>query len=228
MNLILTCEHASNKIPKEYSKLFNKSALNSHRGLDIGADFVYQFLRKKLNCYSQSAEYSRLLIELNRSLDHNNLFSEFSTQLDSKQKQALIKKIYLPYQEKLIQQLKLPCLHIGIHSFTPILNGKKREADLGLLYDPKKPQEKAFCSAWKKWLMQNSDYQVKLNYPYKGSSDGLTTILRKKFPKNYLGLELEINQKLLKNKKSSEKVAELIYTSLQMQIQHIENNFNRN
>jgi len=214
MKLILTCEHASNKIPSEFSSLFTRSVLNSHRGLDIGSNFIYQFLRKKLSCYSQAAEYSRLLIELNRSLDHKDLFSEFSANLDAKQKKHLIEKIYLPYQKKLIQQITAPTLHLGIHSFTPVLNGKKRLTDIGLLYDPKRKKERAFCLAWKKWLAQNSNYRVKLNYPYKGSSDGLTTILRKKFPKNYLGIELEINQKLLMNKESAGKIAMLIYESL--------------
>lgn len=214
MKLILSCEHASNKIPAKFSKLFDKKILASHRGIDIGAKAIFKLLSENLPCYAQAAEYSRLLIELNRSLDHPQLFSEFSAQMSNKEKQDFIKNIYLPYQKKLISKIKGPSLHIGIHSFTPVLNGKKRQADIGLLYDPKKPQEKSFCTQWKKWLTQNSDYQVKLNYPYKGNSDGLTTIFRKKFPKNYLGIELEINQQLLTNKKSATAVAKLILKSL--------------
>lgn len=217
MKLILSCEHASNKIPKKFSPLFNKSVLNSHRGLDIGAKKLYQFLKKRLPCHSQAAEYSRLLIELNRSPHHVNLFSEFSKQLTKDERKKLFAEIYLPYQTQLIKEIEKenrPVLHLSVHSFTPILKGKKRKTDIGLLYDPKSPKEKTFCTQWKKWLSQNSDYQVKLNYPYKGSSDGLTRILRRKFPKNYLGIELEINQKLLLNEKSAEEVAGVIYESL--------------
>ena len=39
--------------------------------------------------------------------------------------------------------------------------------------------------------------KVRFNYPYKGTSDGLTTTLRKKFGPRYVGIEIEINQKLL-------------------------------
>jgi predicted N-formylglutamate amidohydrolase len=52
-------------------------------------------------------------------------------------------------------------------------------------------------------MISNADPQLKIrsNYPYLGNADGFTTYLRKRFQKNYLGIELEINQKLLKNEK---------------------------
>ncbi len=34
-----------------------------------------------------------------------------------------------------------------------------------------------------------------MNQPYKGSSDGFPTALRRKFPKHYIGVELEVNQR---------------------------------
>ena len=42
------------------------------------------------------------------------------------------------------------------------------------------------------------DLRVRLNYPYRGDSDGLTTWLRRRHPAaRYLGIELEINQALV-------------------------------
>ena len=47
-------------------------------------------------------------------------------------------------------------------------------------------------------LQQAMDRRVRRNYPYRGAADGLTTALRRLFkPKDYLGLEIEINQALL-------------------------------
>jgi hypothetical protein len=44
-----------------------------------------------------------------------------------------------------------------------------------------------------------------LNYPYQGTSDGFTTHLRKKFPDSqYVGIELEVNQKHLDASASAE------------------------
>ena len=42
------------------------------------------------------------------------------------------------------------------------------------------------------------ELRVRYNYPYRGDSDGLTTWLRKKHPAaRYLGIEIEINQRLV-------------------------------
>ena len=46
---------------------------------------------------------------------------------------------------------------------------------------------------------KNSNLNVRFNYPYLGKADGFITFLRKKFPQNYTGLEIEINQKFSKS-----------------------------
>ena len=87
-------------------------------------------------------------------------------------------------------------LHLSIHSFTPNLNGDERIGDIGLLYDSRKKKEREFCKKLKdKFLQQNPNLKVRFNYPYLGKADGFTTFLRKQFPMNYLGIEIEINQK---------------------------------
>ncbi|MBU2938472.1 hypothetical protein KO494_02870 [Lacinutrix sp. C3R15] len=80
---------------------------------------------------------SCLLIELNRSLQHKKLFSEFSKLLAENEKEEILKL--------------------------------------------------------------DNTLQVRYNYPYLGKADGFTTYLRKQDYKNYIGIELEINQKHSKN-----------------------------
>jgi hypothetical protein len=42
------------------------------------------------------------------------------------------------------------------------------------------------------------EMRVRRNYPYLGKTDGLTTYLRRQFPaEQYLGIELEVNQRCL-------------------------------
>jgi len=91
-------------------------------------------------------------------------------------------------------------LHIASHSFTPVRNGATREADVGLLYDPRRPFERAFCARWKDALERRAPrWRIRLNYPYRGSSAGLTTELRRVHPPEcYAGIELEMNQKLVR------------------------------
>lgn len=205
-NIILTCEHAGKEIPEQFSHLFKKAdkVLNSHRGWDPGALEIADFFSKSLQIPVFTYPFTRLLIEPNRSIGHLHSFSEFSNSLSNDEKTKLIQNFYLPHRNRIEDKVaKLvnkgrTVIHIGIHTFTPELNGVPRNFDVGLLYDPKHQLEKEFCKHWKNNLsLISSDLKIKMNQPYKGSSDGLTTYLRKKFGSTqYLGIELEVNQQL--------------------------------
>jgi predicted N-formylglutamate amidohydrolase len=92
-----------------------------------------------------------------------------------------------------------PVLHISVHSFAPELDGKQRTADIGLLYDPDRGAERRFSRHWRQALKAVApNLRVRLNYPYRGSADGHTTALRRRFTEaQYLGIELEVNQNLV-------------------------------
>jgi predicted N-formylglutamate amidohydrolase len=88
-------------------------------------------------------------------------------------------------------------IHISCHSFAPEMDGKPRDADIGLLYDPGRPAEAGLCRRWRIALKEYAAaLRARMNYPYTGRADGFTVYLRRRFPAaNYLGIELEINQK---------------------------------
>ena len=143
------------------------------------------------------------MIDLNRSLHHRKLFSEFSGIIAQNKKVELITSFYQPYRlrvESAINSFILngyDVIHISIHTFTPVWNGRERNIDIGFLYDPHRKTEKDFAKQWKCFLQQKSEnLNVRFNYPYKGISDGFTKYLRTRFlQKNYAGIELEVNQK---------------------------------
>jgi len=206
MKIVITCEHGGNKIPKEYMPIFKpyEILLSSHRGYDIGAFDLAGFLYKEVGHYFFHSTVSRLLIELNRSLRHPNLFSAITKSLDLKTKNTIKEKYYHPYLQSIEQTISglvedhSFVLHISVHSFTPSLDGKVRNTDIGILYDPKQANEKKFSHLFKEKLRSTSDFKVRLNYPYLGIADGLPTRLRKKFGgSDYIGIELEVNQKYL-------------------------------
>lgn len=203
MKLILTCEHGGNTIPRDYQKYFedNEHILQSHRGFDLGALDIFNII-EPLAEYSNYSKTSRLLIELNRSLQHKNLFSEFTKELTESDRDSIIKKYYLPYRSAVEAEIRRfitnneTVIHISIHSFTPVFNAIQRSCDFGILYDSSKQSEKLWASQLKDYLKaENSNLNIRYNYPYLGKADGFTTYLRQQFPNNYLGIELEINQK---------------------------------
>lgn len=205
MQILLTCEHGGNTIPAPYKKLFipHKSLVSSHCGFDPGALEMARHISKITKYALIYSQTSRLLIELNRSVTNRTLFSNISAGLSDEQKIKLIKTIYLPYHNSVIQTIRKQIkshdrvFHFSIHSFTPQLDDEVRNADIGLLYDPSRMHEVKICNSIKKLLLSEcSSLKVRKNYPYRGTSDGLTTILRKKFSQDhYCGIEIEINQK---------------------------------
>lgn len=202
--LIITCEHASNKIPVEYQAVFanHKALLETHRGYDIGALELAQLLATHAD-KAFYAEYSRLLIELNRSLHHAKLFSDVTKSLVNQDQQFIVSNYYLPYREAIATTIAdilkdNNCVtHISVHSFTPELNGVQRNCDIGLLYDSQRKAEQAFCRKWKTQLLAlQPNLKIRFNYPYLGKADGFTSYLRKQFkPESYIGIELEVNQR---------------------------------
>lgn len=214
-SFLFSCEHASNQIPAKYTALFkeHQSLLKSHRGWDIGANVFYTALCRKVLASKQKAQWSRLLIELNRSLHHKNLFSEVTQLLPKNEKQFIIEEYYLPYRSRIEEHIENllkqnnHVIHLSVHSFTPLLNGQTRNADIAFLYDPKRKKERDFCYALKQSIRTSlPQYLIRMNYPYKGFSDGLTTALRAKYNQaQYLGIELELNQKHFHPKNANDK-----------------------
>jgi len=88
-------------------------------------------------------------------------------------------------------------IHIAAHSFTPVLDGVARTADVGLLYDPARAGEVHLCARWQAALAALApQLRTRRNYPYRGKSDGLCSWLRRRFDERaYVGIELEVNQK---------------------------------
>lgn len=203
--LILSCEHGGNQVPPRYRAAFAgwQRRLASHRGYDPGAlDYARVFARA-FHAPLHYSVTSRLVVELNRSLGHGQLFSARTRRLPEDEKRRLIERYYLPHRTAIEARVRSALargagvLHISCHSFTPRLAGVVRSADIGLLYDPRRAREAAFCAAWRDALHTvEPGLRVRRNYPYRGSSDGLTTWLRKRFAAGrYLGIELEVSQR---------------------------------
>ena len=206
--LILTCEHASNRLPAAFKKAVPAEVLKTHRAYDIGAVQVFRklvkFAKPEFFC---EGKFSRLFVDLNRTITNKSAFSDYLRNNENAKAQATAYwNEYRAAIEKFVDSALKPktraaksaptIIHLGIHSFTPVLNGKVRNTDIGILYDPTRPQERAYANVIKDEIKRlYPAMKVRFNYPYQGTSDGLTTTLRKKFGPRYVGIEIEINQK---------------------------------
>jgi predicted N-formylglutamate amidohydrolase len=204
--LLVTCEHGGNRVPEEYLPLFagRGTLLAGHRGFDPGAAELARDLAARFNAPLILSEVTRLLVDLNRTEGRPGLFSEVTLRLPRSTRRRILERYYRPYRDRVeetvnrLQESSKGVLHLSVHSFTPHLRGRTRTADFGILYDPKRSREALLARDWRKELrVLLPELRVRMNYPYRGTADGLATDLRKRWGGSvYAGLEIEVNQSI--------------------------------
>jgi predicted N-formylglutamate amidohydrolase len=203
--LVLTCEHASFSVPPEYNTLgLAHEEIRRHIGWDIGARTVVQSLVQILDAPAVCSRYSRLLIDCNRDLSDHDLIVPQSDgtrvpgnqHLSEAEQHKRIAQFYRPYHTAIDQVLGNVAVRdaalLSIHSFTPVLGEKKREFDLGILFDRYDDLAQEVGQR-----LQQRGYRVRYNEPYSGV-DGLIFSARDHGDRNGLMyLELEVNNGLI-------------------------------
>jgi predicted N-formylglutamate amidohydrolase len=205
--LLLTCEHAGNRLPPAERPLFRGRArwLASHRGWDPGALAAARALARASGAPLLATTFSRLLVDANRSAHNPAVFSVVTRHLPPEHRARLLERYHRPHWERVRKALRVagargrPVLHVAVHSFFPRWRGEQRRFEIGLLYDPQRRGERALAAAWKRRLGElDPGLRVRRNAPYRGAADGLTTALRRELPPSrYLGIELELGQAAL-------------------------------
>jgi len=205
--LLISCEHAVNRVPPKFHPLFSgqTAVLDSHRGYDAGALELAEYLAGELHAPCFAGGITRLLVDHNRSPHNRSLWSEFSRRLDATDREWLLENFYQPFRARVAARIEAAVaaghgvLHLGIHSFTPVFAGRQRTTDIGLLYDPRRASEKTFARLLQQTLKSaRPNLRVRMNDPYRGISDGHHSSYRCQYSEDlYLAIELEINQRLV-------------------------------
>lgn len=223
--IVVTCEHAGNEVPGALRSCFRGSAaaLRSHRGWDIGALGVARRLSERLGVPLLFQPVSRLVVEMNRSLDSATLFSEFTRDLPDRDRAALIDAYWRPFRSECRARIDRAiardgrALHISVHSFTPVWKGRERAVEIGLLDDPRRTRERAVTGSWRREVLGRAPaaWRIYLNRPYAGWTDGHTGALRRELaPSRYAGVEIEVNNGLIRTPASQRRAADLLADSL--------------
>lgn len=184
--ILLVCDHAACAFPAILGDMgLDPFARRCHLAIDIGAGPLTEYLADRLGVTAVLAQYSRLVVDCNRELMDPSAFLEYgdgilvpgNRNLRQEDKDARAEAIYHPYHAAVdgqVQRLTAtgrPPAFISIHSFTPVLNGKARSCDIGVLWDKDTSLRDIFLHDFRE-----AGFHVGDNEPYSGKAPADYTI----------------------------------------------------
>lgn len=174
--VLLVCEHASRFIPEELDQLgLDDGAAVEHIAWDIGALDLARALSERLDATLLVANYSRLLIDLNRPLSAPDAIPEHSEvypipgnrNLSATARQERVARLFEPFHQQLTALLDerlavaRPTRLVGVHSFTPSYRGESRPWVAGVLY----AKAEAYAQRMVAGLRESGE-EIGANQPY--------------------------------------------------------------
>ena len=146
---ILLGEHAGTAVPRKLENLgIDPAHFKEHFAHDIGIRDVLESLAARMKAPAILGNYSRLVVDVNRALDHPTAFPRTgddyvihgNLDLSDEDKAARQKAIYDPFDssvreitDRFLEAGQIP-LFISIHSFTSQFFNHKRPWEVGFLW----------------------------------------------------------------------------------------------
>ena len=226
--VLVTCEHASNRLPRELT--LDRHLLDLHIAWDPGTLVIAERIAGRWQVPVWSGEFSRLVVDLNRSVDNRMLIRRisdghrvpFNYGLSADDRKSRIDLYYRPYRDGVaaaadqIVARQGRCVQVCVHTFTPALAGSARGNDIGLLHDPHWGIEHAVCADIKARFERTTDLVVWFNRPYSGTADGILPAMRREHaPQRFVGIELEVNQRHVTDGACLHRIADVLVDALE-------------
>ena len=225
-NVLLVGDHASNSIPEMLENLgLDDAALEQHIAYDIGSKKLIQHLSQHLDAPALLAGYSRLVIDLNRSLEDESCMPEVSdnTVIPGNQNMSLehrnqrIHSFYTPYRAAIdslthgFKQKQIVPAFISIHSFTPEMTGYSRPWHAGVLWDndPRIP-----VALMKNLRAHPEGFNIGDNQPYSGKHLADYTIDHHAEAAGLPHVSIEVRQDLINSEEGAERWATILSDAL--------------
>jgi predicted N-formylglutamate amidohydrolase len=222
--ITLCCEHGGQRRPSHWVLDPDEERIfQDHWGWDPGAAALSRSLAKALGADTIIGNWSRLVADLNRPPEHQDLCREhaediplrFNQGLSSEQRKARVDGVHAPYHQALDALLheRQPQLLLSVHSFTPVFMGpdgpQERLVELGVLFDENEALADQLIDA-----MQGSGLTVKANAPYSGKLGMIYSAQRHGRRHGLPYLELELRQDLLTTEAKLARITEALVPAL--------------
>jgi predicted N-formylglutamate amidohydrolase len=201
---VLICDHASNRIPRSLNRLgLDADQLGSHIAWDPGAAALARKLSARLDATLLLSNYSRLVIDCNRSPGHPDSIITNSDRVEipgniGLSNSAIAQRrrtLFDPYHQAIASVLsrldRNQARLLSIHSFTADLAGEHRPWSIGVCYDESREWARKILLRLRTRVLSETD-QVGDNQPFsiEPGIDYTIPVLAKRFHISALMLEL--------------------------------------
>jgi predicted N-formylglutamate amidohydrolase len=147
---LIVADHAGNSMPRALRRLgVPEAERERHIAWDIGIAATCRLVADALDATLVQQNYSRLVIDCNRTPGSENSILEISELtpvpgnmgLSESEKAARMRDIFRPYHDRIETELNRtrqtgrPTVLIAMHSFTPVFEGVARPWHVGVLYN---------------------------------------------------------------------------------------------
>lgn len=223
--LLLVCDHASNRVPQQLAHLgLDLNVLGMHVAYDIGCEKLTRLLSSHFNATALLANYSRLVIDLNRHPGDGSSIPEVSDDIAIPGNHALTPDqirqremaLFWPYHNqierilgRIVKRGQTPIL-CSIHSFTPVFKGFSRPWHIGILWD----RDQRIAQPMLESLKATRRFNVGDNEPYHARNPVGFTMDVHAEKNGYPHLLMEIRQDLIGHQAGVTEWAEIIHTHL--------------
>lgn len=224
--LIFVCDHASRRFPSALGPLgIPDRHLDEHIVWDIGAAGVARRLQQRFAADGVFANYSRLVIDLNRRLTDASAIPAISDGilipgnlgLSEETRDLRARVFHEPYHaaiEALIERRsgngRVP-VFLGIHSFTPRFHGTERPWHAGILWDRDPRLPVPMLAA----LRAHRELVIGDNEPYSGRHTADYSIDRHAETRGMAHAGIELRQDLIADDAGQDRWAGLIGDALE-------------
>jgi predicted N-formylglutamate amidohydrolase len=237
--LLIVADHAGKHLPRRLGQLgLSKAECERHIVWDIGAGAVCGLIGKALDAVVVRQNYSRLVIDCNRTPWSETSIVDLSEMtrvpgnvgLSDRYKLARIREIFQPYHDRIASELDRrreaarPTAMIAMHSFTPVFDAVARPWHVGVLYN----RDQRFARILLQLLHSEEGLVVGDNEPYSvtDASDFTIPIHGEQRGLHHVGLE--IRQDLITDQAGQRKFAALFARLLPQAYQRLTADYEHN
>ena len=213
---LIVADHAGDAVPACLQGLgLEQTVFRRHIAVDLGSRAMAGLLADQLGAHLILANYSRLVVDLNRSLHDPTAFIAESDgvvvpgnqHLSEADKQRRAESIYRPYHtaidnmiDRFLKQGAVPVI-ISVHSFTPVLADQFRPWHIGVLWD----KDPRIAQPLLARLRRNPELIVGDNEPYSGRHPADYTVDNHGEGRGIANVSLEVRQDLMQDQAGVER-----------------------